>query len=104
MSLDRIVEKEVKRMKLYKKSWKNPKDKKVIIIPFGDMHYGSKHCDIKSMKKMIKWVALIMGIFFVINQIGVLLNKTDIQAGTYNAITFGILWILFTVISKNSVA
>lgn len=43
-------------MKLYKKSWKKPKDKKVIIVPFGDMHFGSKHCDTKSMDKVIKWV------------------------------------------------
>lgn len=54
--LEEKVEKETKRMKLYMKDFGNPKDNKIVIVPFGDLHYGSKYCDIKSIKKVIKWI------------------------------------------------
>lgn len=64
--LDEKVEKEYKnrKMKLYKCNLK-PIKKKVIIVPFGDVHYGCLHTDIKKAKETLKWISETPGVYMI---------------------------------------
>lgn len=33
------------------------KGEKAILIPFGDLHYGSKYCNVKSIQEWLSWIA-----------------------------------------------
>jgi UDP-2,3-diacylglucosamine pyrophosphatase LpxH len=41
-------------------------DNKIIIIPFGDLHWGSANCNRKAVVNMIKWAEKRQNVFFIL--------------------------------------
>jgi len=55
MSLEDKINKSMKTMRIH--NIKEDKYDKIKLVPFGDVHYGAKECNIKRAKDTIDWVA-----------------------------------------------